>query len=46
VVTNPSFGVFYKILTMTQEDIRDEVKERLAEGEVAPTPFEYLILNC
>ena len=46
VVTNPSFGIFYKILTMTQEDIRDEVKERLAEGEVAPTPFEYLILNC
>ena len=46
VVTNPNFGAFYKVLTMTQEDIRDEVKDKLAEGEVAPTPFEYLVLSC
>ena len=46
VVTNPNFGIFYKILTMTQEDIRDEVKDKLAEGETTPTPFEYLILSC
>lgn len=46
VVTNPNFGIFYKMLTITQEDIRDEVKERLPAGEIAPTPFEYLILNC
>ena len=45
VVTNPNFGLFYKILTMTQDDIRDELKDRLGEGEKMPTPFEYLILN-
>jgi hypothetical protein len=45
VVTNPNFGVFYKILTITQEDITDELRDRLGEGEKMPTPFEYLILN-
>ena len=46
VVTNPNFGVFYKILTMNQEDIRDEVAGKLKEGEPTPTPFEYFILSC
>ena len=46
VVTNPNFGVFYKILTMSQEDIRDEVAGKLKEGESTPTPFEYFILSC
>ena len=45
VVTNPNFGVFYKLLTITQDDIRDELKDKLGEGEKMPTPFEYLILN-
>ena len=45
VVTNPNFGVFYKLLTLTQDDIRDEVKDKLQEGESTPTPFEYLILS-
>ena len=46
VVTNPNYGVFYKLLTLTQEDIRDEVKDKLGEGDVAPTPFEYLMASC
>ena len=46
VVVNPNFGLLYKILTMSQEDIIEEVKKKLKEGEKAPTPFEYLILSC
>ena len=46
VVTNPSFGVFYKLLTITQDDVRDELKDKMKAGEQMPTPFEYLILNC
>ena len=46
VVTNPNYGVFYKLLTLTQDDVRDEVKDKLGEGEVAPTPFEYLMVSC
>ena len=46
VVTNPNFGVFYKILTMSQEDVKDEIGKKLQEGEPVPTPFEYLILSC
>ena len=45
VVTNPNFGIFYKVLTITQDDIREELKDKLEEGERMPTPFEYLILN-
>ena len=45
VVTNPNFGVYYRVLTITQEDIRDELKDRLGEGEKMPTPFEYLMLH-
>jgi hypothetical protein len=46
VVTNSNFGVFYKLLTLTQDDINDEVKDKLVEGEVVPTPFEYLMASC
>ena len=46
VVTNSNFGVFYKLLTITQDDIRDELKNKLGEDEKMPTPFEYLMLNC
>lgn len=45
VVTNPNFGIFYKLLTITQDDIVDELKGKLGEGEIPPTPFEYLLLN-
>ena len=46
VVTNPNFNVFYKVLTLTQEDVSDEVGNKLGEGEAMPTPFEYLFLSC
>ena len=46
VVTNPNFGVLYKLLTLTQDDIREEIGDKLGEGEQLPTPFEYLMLNC
>ena len=46
VVTNLNFNVFYKFLTLTQEDIRDELKDKLGEGEEMPTPFKYLLLHC
>ena len=46
VVTNPKYGIFYKILTMSQDDIKDELKGKLKEGEQVPTPFEYLLISC
>ena len=29
VVSNSNFSVYYKLLTLTQEDIKEEVKEKL-----------------
>lgn len=46
VVSGPKFGVFSKILTMTQEDVNDEVKGKIPEGKIPPTPFEYLMAYC
>ena len=46
VVNNPNYGIFNKILTMTEEDVRDEIKDKMKEGERFPSPFEYLILSC
>ena len=45
VVGNQSFNVFYKILTMSQEDVNDEVKGKVEIGN-APSPFEFLIAHC
>ena len=41
VVTNPNFGIFLKILTITTEDLRDELK---LENDISP--FEFLLANC
>ena len=46
VITNPNFNVFYKLLTLTQDDTKEEIGDKLGEGEELPTPFEYLMLNC
>jgi hypothetical protein len=46
VITNPNFNIFYKLLTLTQDDIKDEVSSRLKEGEELPSPFEYLIFSA
>jgi hypothetical protein len=45
VVTNPNFGIFYKLLTISQDDIRDELKDKISNTEKFPTPFEYLLAN-
>ena len=46
VVTNPKFGMYSTIFTITQEDIQDELKKNGKEMEVYPTPFEFLLGNC
>ena len=46
VVSNPKFHVFYRLLTITQEDIQEELQDKLQQGEEPPTPFEYLMANC
>ena len=30
VVTNSNFGAYYKILTMTSDDIKDELREKIS----------------
>ena len=46
VVTNPNFNIYYKVLTLTQDDVREEIGSRLPEGNECPTPFEYLLAHC
>ena len=46
VITNPNFNIYYKVLTLTQDDVREEIGDRLPAGEDCPTPFEYLLAHC
>ena len=46
VVTNPNFNMFYRVLTLTQEDVQDEIGDRLPQGSVCPTPLEYILAHC
>lgn len=46
VVGNPAFGQFLKILTISQEDIQDELAKKLEKDKTIPTPFEFLLINC
>ena len=41
VVGNSKFGIFLKILTLTQDDIKEEL-----QADVLPNPFEFLLINC
>ena len=45
VVTNPRYSQFLKMLTISQEDIQEELNKKLKEGQAAPTPFEFLFNN-
>ena len=45
VVTNPHFSQFLKILTISQEDIEDELQKKEGTKDF-PTPFEFLFINC
>lgn len=42
---NPKYGSYLHILTITQEDINDQLKEVIKEGEPIPSPFYFLLLN-
>ena len=33
VITNPDFGTLYKLLTLTQEEIDEEVSKKVQKGE-------------
>ena len=46
VVTNHKFGIYSKILTITQEEIIDELRQAGKSMSVYPTPFEFLLGNC
>ena len=46
VIANPKFDMYTKILTITQEDIQDELKKSGKEMETYPTPYEFLLANC
>ena len=46
VIGNHKFAMYQKILTITAEDIQDELKKAGKEMEVYPTPFEFLLGNC
>ena len=45
VITNPNFGMYQKIFTITQEDIQDELRKINEELERCPTPYEFLLGN-
>ena len=45
VLSDHNFGMFQQVLTITQDDIRDEIGDKLGPGEQLPTPFEYLMLS-
>ena len=38
--------MYAKILTITAEDIRDELRDAGKEMDIYPTPFEFLLANC
>ena len=46
VVTNPNFNILYRVLTLTQEDVQDEIGDRLPQGGICPTPLEYILAHC
>ena len=46
VVSNPKYAQFLKILTLTQEDVQDELAKKTNENKNIPTPFEFLLINC
>ena len=45
VLTNPLYNQFVKVLTITQEDIQDELTKK-EQTQNVPTPFEFLLINC
>ena len=46
VVGNPLYNQFVKLLTISQEDIEDELSKKDNKLKEYPTPFEFLLMNC
>lgn len=46
VVGNPLYNQFVKLLTISQEDIEDELSKKENKPEEYPTPLEFLLINC
>ena len=52
VVGNEHYGQFLKLLTISQEDLQDELAKKPKEqkeddkSETCPTPLEFLLINC
>ena len=45
VIGNPSYSQYHKALTITADDIRDELAKNEQYTNI-PTPFEFLLINC
>lgn len=46
VASNPHFWQCFKILTISQEEIEDELVQKDEGVEKLPTPFEFLLINA
>ena len=46
VVGNPKYGQYLKVLTVSQEDLQDELAKELGPNEQVPTPLEFILNNC
>lgn len=46
VTTKPHYFQWVKILTMSQEEIEDELHEELGPTDAFPTPLEFFLNNC
>ena len=45
VIGNPMYAQFLQVLTLSQDDIRDELAKKEQYTNI-PTPFEFLLINC
>ena len=45
VVQDPDYGRYIKLLTLTSDDIKDELAKKEQFTNI-PTPFEFLLINC
>lgn len=46
VIGLPYFPQYRKILTVSQDDIAEELTKKNKSDEKLPTPFEFLLINC
>lgn len=45
VAADNHFWQYFKLLTLSQEEIEDELADKIGDGKF-PTPFELLLINC